>query len=235
MDIHKPKPWHGLREFLKEYVIIVVGVLTALAGEQIVETLHRHEEVEQARAALKVEVARDVTSATLGARNDACLAKALTLWEAYATGGPKPALVLGNTGGLSATTWEVARSGAVANMPLEERVAFANFYSEVGNQMSLVQVHRDFARRLAGYARLPKLTPQEADDLLRELPGMEGMLGAKVRNYTALIEMGRSLGAKPEPNLAEGATLRKGFFSDQVDKVCALAATAKAGDGGQQP
>ena len=37
MDIHKPKPWHGVREFLKEYVIIVVGVLTALAAEQAVE------------------------------------------------------------------------------------------------------------------------------------------------------------------------------------------------------
>jgi hypothetical protein len=37
MDIHKPKPWHGLREFLKEYAIIVVGVLTALAGEQAVD------------------------------------------------------------------------------------------------------------------------------------------------------------------------------------------------------
>jgi hypothetical protein len=42
MDIHKPKPWRGLREFLKEYLIIVVGVLTALAGEQIVESVHRH-------------------------------------------------------------------------------------------------------------------------------------------------------------------------------------------------
>jgi hypothetical protein len=43
LDIHKPKPWHGLREFLKEYVIIVVGVLTALAFEQGVEWLHwRH-------------------------------------------------------------------------------------------------------------------------------------------------------------------------------------------------
>lgn len=36
MDIHKPKPWHGPREFLKEYLIIVVGVLTALAAEQTV-------------------------------------------------------------------------------------------------------------------------------------------------------------------------------------------------------
>jgi hypothetical protein len=26
MDIHKPKPWHGLREFLKEYLIMPRGV-----------------------------------------------------------------------------------------------------------------------------------------------------------------------------------------------------------------
>jgi len=43
MDIHKPKPWHGFREFLKEYLIIVVGVLTALTAEAGVEWLHwRH-------------------------------------------------------------------------------------------------------------------------------------------------------------------------------------------------
>ncbi|HET9161132.1 MAG TPA: hypothetical protein VFN88_11020 [Caulobacteraceae bacterium] len=43
MDIHKPKPWRGFREFLKEYLIIVVGVLTALGAEAVVENLHwRH-------------------------------------------------------------------------------------------------------------------------------------------------------------------------------------------------
>ena len=220
MDIHKPKPWHGVREFLKEYVIIVVGVLTALAGEQIVETLHRNEQVEQARAALKVEVTHDVAGAVLGIRNDTCLGKVLTLWEAYAAGGPKPALVVGNTAGLGSTTWEVARSGAVANMPLDERVAFANFYAEVVNQVSLVEVQRGFTRRLAGYARLAKLTPQEADDLLLELPGMEGMLRAKVRNYQALIEMGRALGVTPRMKL-------KAISVEQVDQVCALAATVK--------
>ncbi len=49
MDIHKPKPWHGFREFLKEYVIIVVGVLTALGAEQGVEWLHWRHEVEAER------------------------------------------------------------------------------------------------------------------------------------------------------------------------------------------
>jgi hypothetical protein len=56
MDIHKPKPWHGLREFLKEYVIIVVGVLTALAAEQAVEQLHWAHEVRLARSEIAGEI-----------------------------------------------------------------------------------------------------------------------------------------------------------------------------------
>jgi len=55
MDIHKPKPWHGVREFLKEYVIIVVGVLTALGAEQAVEWLHWRHEVHVAQETLKPE------------------------------------------------------------------------------------------------------------------------------------------------------------------------------------
>jgi hypothetical protein len=49
MDVHKPKSWHGLREFLKEYAIIVVGVLTALAAEQGAEWLHWRELVQDGR------------------------------------------------------------------------------------------------------------------------------------------------------------------------------------------
>jgi hypothetical protein len=53
MDIHKPKPWRGVREFLKEYLIIVVGVLTALAAEAGVEWLHWAHQVDEERAALE--------------------------------------------------------------------------------------------------------------------------------------------------------------------------------------
>jgi hypothetical protein len=47
MDIHKPKPWHGLREFGTELVTIVLGVLIALGAEQAVETVRT---AQQARA-----------------------------------------------------------------------------------------------------------------------------------------------------------------------------------------
>lgn len=59
LDIHKPKPWHGVREFLKEYLIIVMGVLTALAGEQAVESLHRREQAEIAERAMRLELGED--------------------------------------------------------------------------------------------------------------------------------------------------------------------------------
>jgi hypothetical protein len=59
MDIHKPKPWRGVREFLKEYVIIVIGVLTALAGEQFVERLEWAHKVRAAEDAMRAELLID--------------------------------------------------------------------------------------------------------------------------------------------------------------------------------
>src|SRR5690348_9153654 len=40
VEVHKPKRWRGFRGFIKEYLIIVVGVLTALGAEQAAEWLH---------------------------------------------------------------------------------------------------------------------------------------------------------------------------------------------------
>jgi hypothetical protein len=56
MHVHRPRPLHGWREFLREYAIIVLGVLTALALEQAVEWAHLHERVGQARERLVSEI-----------------------------------------------------------------------------------------------------------------------------------------------------------------------------------
>jgi hypothetical protein len=74
MDIHKPKPWHGLREFLKEYVIIVVGVLTALGAEQAVEWLHWRHEVHVASVAIAYDLKRMVGGAAAQDGHSACTA-----------------------------------------------------------------------------------------------------------------------------------------------------------------
>src|SRR3954469_1534444 len=91
MDIHKPKPWHGVREFLKEYAIIVVGVLTALAAEQGVEWLHRTREVREAREALHAEISHDLRVLSLEIRDNRCARARLGGLEAWAKGqAPRP-------------------------------------------------------------------------------------------------------------------------------------------------
>ncbi|MBV9549483.1 MAG: hypothetical protein JO256_07400 [Alphaproteobacteria bacterium] len=59
MDIHKPKPWHNWREFLKEYAIIVLGVATALGAEQALEWVHWQHRIADARATMVLELRDD--------------------------------------------------------------------------------------------------------------------------------------------------------------------------------
>src|SRR5665213_3652485 len=77
MDIHKPKPWHGVREFLKEYLIIVIGVLTALAAEQAVEWLHWRHQADVAREAIAYDLRRDLGDAAEKDAVSPCMAERL--------------------------------------------------------------------------------------------------------------------------------------------------------------
>jgi hypothetical protein len=59
LEIHKPKAWHGWREFLKEVGGVVLGVLIALGAEQAVDALHWRHKVEQAEGAMRLELTED--------------------------------------------------------------------------------------------------------------------------------------------------------------------------------
>jgi hypothetical protein len=56
LEVHAPKAAHSLREFAIELVTIVAGIVIAIGLEQAVETLHWHEKVKTARAALRSEL-----------------------------------------------------------------------------------------------------------------------------------------------------------------------------------
>lgn len=73
MHIHKPGPVHGWGEFLREYGIIVLGVLTALALELAVETGHRHEIVARGEDALRDNFARFVRFKAIADREAPCM------------------------------------------------------------------------------------------------------------------------------------------------------------------
>ena len=73
MDIHKPKPIHGWRDFLVEIGTIVIGVLIALAAEQAVEALRMQHLVEQDRAILTRELAANLKGGIIRMRMTPCV------------------------------------------------------------------------------------------------------------------------------------------------------------------
>lgn len=56
MDVHKPKLIRNWREFLKEYAIIVIGVLTALFAEQAVQSFEWHQKIDAVVADMNNEL-----------------------------------------------------------------------------------------------------------------------------------------------------------------------------------
>jgi len=61
MQFHLPKPLHGWREFSGEVGIIVIGVLIALAAQQVVEDVRNRAQVRQSEDSLKDNFGRFVT------------------------------------------------------------------------------------------------------------------------------------------------------------------------------
>ena len=215
MEIHKPKPWRGTREFGKELGTIVLGVLIALGAEQAVEWLHVRSEMTQARAAMQTEIRDDLRALVSEAREDACYRSRMTVFAAWANGaGPRPP---GGGGmimeGLSANAWEMAKTGALPHMPLKERLEFATFYADVDNQMGLVRMVRQQAIEVGGYRSREALRPEEAAALIRMSGELRSLLVGESRNVTYMLDEGRELGLKPNPEHPQNKA--------RIDALCA--------------
>jgi hypothetical protein len=55
MHVHKIKPVHGWREFASEIMVIVIGIVIAIGGEQVVEWSHIRNQTSRKRRELLSE------------------------------------------------------------------------------------------------------------------------------------------------------------------------------------
>lgn len=60
MDVRLPKPLHGWREFAGEVGVIVLGVLIALAAQELIQEWQWRSDVKQTREALDAELAHNL-------------------------------------------------------------------------------------------------------------------------------------------------------------------------------
>ncbi len=164
MDIHKPRPWHGFRELLKETGTIVLGVLIALGAEQAVETIHWNHKVEILERAIRAELSNDLGLATEQKMLHPCVMRYLdTLQTAVLSKDAAKIRVLNQMGPPLAgrawprDTWVAALNAQVADHIPEGRVtAYSRAFLRIGVQREFMQEMEDqFPVALSGGFGLP--------------------------------------------------------------------------------
>ena len=78
-------PLHGWREFIHEIVIVVIGVLLALAGAQLIETLHDRSTAADTRDEVTDELNSDLMSMALRQSIEPCIDRRLSELRAIVT------------------------------------------------------------------------------------------------------------------------------------------------------
>ncbi len=172
MEVHvkhrdKRENWN-VREFLKEYVIIVVGVLTALGAEAVVQNLHERRLSAEAREAVRAELNVDLTSLSRRGRQEACVARQLDDIQAFLdraqTGGSfTPLTSVGRPiwGIVYTQRWQAATAGGRTSLlSSEEQRGFGRVYAQLDVLAQKVVDERHAWTQLRGLAGLRRLSPE---------------------------------------------------------------------------
>jgi hypothetical protein len=140
VDIHKPKPIHSWRELIVEIGVIVVGIVIALSGEQIVEALHWSHQIDTGEAALKINFVRVVDNAAELDAQQTCVQDRLTslgalVDQASASGRLPPVGPIGNPpfSPWRNTVWDGLVAGqTVTHLPHDKLMAYSTIAVQSG-------------------------------------------------------------------------------------------------------
>lgn len=168
MQFKLPKPLHGWREFVGEVGIIVLGVLIALAAQQVVETMRTHQRIQETRTALDAELSRNLAAFEWRVSQRNCLRSRvdeLDRWARAMADGKavslKKEITPPRNFAINKTVWEASENDA-AQMPVETKLNYASMYAALGTLDD--QVWRDEGQAwnsISGYEQNKDLTREE--------------------------------------------------------------------------
>lgn len=205
VEIHRPKPWHGWREFLKEIGTIVIGVLIALGAEQAVEALHWRHEVASERSALLDEARDNLSAVNYRIEEDACITRRLAEVEAalrrQAKGQPmglrqpvgKPPIWVATTG-----SWDIALSDqALPHMARPEKLKFSDAFDAYKAFAQLRNEEDGIWRRL-GLLNHPDILGASDWAELHQAFGEALEMNNRMKTLTSYIMRSATLGRHPK-------------------------------------
>jgi hypothetical protein len=212
MDIHKPKPVHGWREFISEIGIIVVGVLIAMALEQAVEWAHWRHEVSQGREHLREEIGFDehtyihrVDVAACVKGNLADLKRVIGDLQAGKHVDPVGEFKSPENGPVRHEIWSSLNAAQVlVHFPKNELKTYSQFYQYIQDDEYFMDRESRAWRQLHLLEGDPNsLSHQDISSLRVALGDAEEMSDGVAAVSQTQVDVGRSLGIPiPRPNPA---------------------------------
>ena len=246
MHIHKPKAAHSLREFVSEIGVIVVGILIALSGEQLVESLHWRHDMEVMRQSLRGEIENNLTTAAQRVMISPCFRARIAEFDRKlgdAGGGWKadPASnAIGRRDRDSAMPvaieaplyawynngrWQTAlASASLAHMPEAERMAYSYSYRATDMLLRNEEEEISIAARLQPLAKDQSLSPSDKLAFEKDLAALDRLNVELTIDASKFIEGSRNSGLGPA-----AATLKddyKGLVTEYGDCVSPPESTA---------
>ena len=209
MHFHLPKPLHGWREFAGEVGIIVIGVLIALAAEQVVEWLHWHLMVADTRQALDRELAVDLGVVQARVEQAPCISRRLSeltiVFRRHAN--RQPLALKGPLGQpqfphIDTNVWDtVVADGATSHMPLDVRLRYSRLYAAIFWFHDKTDEESDAWSHLSQFEDHDVMTEQDWS-AIRQWKARAQSLAAKVDanvSQASVRQFASAFGVEPRP------------------------------------
>lgn len=207
MEIHKPKASHSWREFAVEIGTIIVGILIALALEQVVGAVHERGLRAEAREAIRGEIGRNLAIFKRREQVQGCIDDRLKALEALLVSTPtgqalpRPLWVgRPQVWPISESRWQAsAQGGRAALLSPDEQAAFGEIYAGFHDLDDAEHVEQLAWAHLRTLESFPSLDAQARDRLI------EALHEARYANFRIKVasvqlgEMARALGVPPGP------------------------------------
>lgn len=177
MHVDLPKPLHGWRVFFGEVGVVVLGVLIALAAQQVANGLNERAEARDARQSIQNELAtyQARLESRWGVRE--CISRRLGEIQALLDGAEGGGAIdtpnwVGRpqTWTLLTVRWDASsQSGRAALLPAQELADYGLMYAYMRNAYDEMIIEQGDWARLRTLELLHNVTPQMVFELRRDL------------------------------------------------------------------
>jgi hypothetical protein len=203
------RPLHGWREFVHEVIIVVIGVLLALGGAQLVDNLQWRSEVSSFRQAVYHELGRDLDIHRRVMAQRACTDRRLAdlrRFLADASAGRQDKLLrpVGRPYLLTLyfSVWDNKGGEIMDHLPLQQRTRYGELYDELRNDEKVLLNERDVWRGMAIAEQTEPLDHADRSRMRELLARAEQFNEVALPNYEYSLKLAQGLHIRPigDPN-----------------------------------